>query len=109
MVLFGFDDDKIDLKYEANYMLISLAQKTPADIYYLFVVCKSMHYLFLLYANIYSYFILFYFEQIHHVWDGHLRKIPVERKNISRAERRRKFCLKTGIFRKYPSQYNISV
>ena len=34
--------------------------------------------------------------QIYHVWEGYLRKIPVERRN--------KFSLKTGIFRKYPSQ-----
>ena len=42
--------------------------------------------------------------QIYHVWEGYLRKIPVERRKISRAERRGKFSLKTGIFRKYPSQ-----
>jgi hypothetical protein len=43
-------------------------------------------------------------EQIYHAWEGYLRKIPVERRTISRAERRLKFSLKTGIFRKYPSQ-----
>jgi hypothetical protein len=43
-----------------------------------------------------------YFEQIYHVWEGYLRKIPVERWKISRAEWRGKFSLKTGIFRKYP-------
>ena len=32
------------------------------------------------------------------------KKIPVERWKISRAEWRGKFSLKTGIFRKYPSQ-----
>jgi hypothetical protein len=42
--------------------------------------------------------------QIYHVWEGYLRKIPVERRKISRAERRGKCSLKTGIFRKYPSQ-----
>jgi hypothetical protein len=42
--------------------------------------------------------------QIYHVWEGYLRKIPVERRTISRAEWRGKFSLKTGIFRKYPSQ-----
>jgi hypothetical protein len=42
--------------------------------------------------------------QIYHVWEGYLRKIPVERRKISRAEWRGKFSLKTGIFRKYPSQ-----
>ena len=43
--------------------------------------------------------------QIYHVWEGYLRKkIPVERRKIYRAERRGKFSLKTGIFRKYPSQ-----
>jgi hypothetical protein len=42
--------------------------------------------------------------QMYHVWEGYLRKIPVERQHISRAEWRRKFSLKTGIFRKYPSQ-----
>ena len=31
-------------------------------------------------------------------------KIPVERRKISRAEWRGQFSLKTGIFRKYPSQ-----
>ena len=46
-----------------------------------------------------------YFEQIYHVWKGYLRKIPVERRTISRG----KFSLKNGIFRKYPSQYDISV
>ena len=35
-----------------------------------------------------------------------MRKIPVERRNISRAEMRGKFSLKTGIFRKYASQYD---
>jgi hypothetical protein len=45
-----------------------------------------------------------HFEQIYHVWEGHLRKIPVERQKISRPDRRMKFNLKTGIFRKYPSQ-----
>jgi hypothetical protein len=44
------------------------------------------------------------FEQIYHVWEGYLRKIPVERRQISRAERRVKFSLNTGVFRKYPSE-----
>jgi len=35
---------------------------------------------------------------------GYLRKIQVERRKTSRAEGRGKFSLKTGIFRKYPSQ-----
>ena len=48
-------------------------------------------------------------KQIYSVWEGYLRKIPVERWKISRAERQMKFSLKTGIFRKYPSQYDISV
>ena len=48
-------------------------------------------------------------EQIYHVCEGYLRKIPVSGRKISRAERRRKFSLKTGIFRKYLSQYDISV
>jgi hypothetical protein len=43
-------------------------------------------------------------KQIYHVWEGYFRKIPVERRKISRAEWRRKFSIKTGIFRKYPSQ-----
>ena len=42
--------------------------------------------------------------QIYHVWEGYLRKIPVERRKISLAEWRGKFSLKTGIFHKYPSQ-----
>jgi hypothetical protein len=60
--------------------------------------------------------------QIYHVWEGYLRKIPVlrlnfprysegylrkipvERRTISLAKWRGKFSLKTGIFRKYPSQ-----
>ena len=42
--------------------------------------------------------------QIYHAWEGYLRKIPVERRKISRAEWREKFSLKTVIFRKYPSQ-----
>jgi hypothetical protein len=54
-----------------------------------------------------------YSIQIYHVWEGYLRKIPVLRRKISRAEylrkipveiRRGKFSLKTCIFRKYPSQ-----
>ena len=45
-----------------------------------------------------------HYIQIYHVWEGYLRKIPVERRNISRAEWRGQFSLKTGIFRKYPSQ-----
>ena len=44
------------------------------------------------------------FIQIYHVWEGYLWKIPVERRNISRGEWRGKCSLKTGIFRKYPSQ-----
>ena len=42
-VLFGLDHDKIDLKYEAKAMLISLTRETPVGIDYLFVVCKSIH------------------------------------------------------------------
>jgi hypothetical protein len=42
--------------------------------------------------------------QIYHVWEGYLRKLPVERRNIFRAEWGGKFSLNTGIFRKYPSQ-----
>ena len=45
-----------------------------------------------------------YAIQIYHVRKGYLRKIPVERRTISRAKWRGKFGLKTGIFRKYPSQ-----
>ena len=45
-----------------------------------------------------------YYIQIYHAWQGYLRKIPVERRTISRAEWRGKFSVKTGIFRKYPSQ-----
>jgi hypothetical protein len=45
-----------------------------------------------------------HFEQIYHVWEGHLRKIPVERQQISRPDRRVKFNLKTAIFHKYSSQ-----
>ena len=41
---------------------------------------------------------------VYHVWEGYLRKIPVERRTISRAEWRGKFSLKTGFFRKYSSQ-----
>jgi hypothetical protein len=37
-----------------------------------------------------------YFIQIYHVWEGYLRKKPVERRKISRAEWRGKFSLKTG-------------
>jgi hypothetical protein len=44
------------------------------------------------------------YEQIYHVWEGFLWKIPIERRKISRAEWRVKFSLETGIFRKYPSQ-----
>ena len=29
-------------------------------------------------------------QQIYHVWEGYLRKIPVERRKISRAEREKK-------------------
>jgi hypothetical protein len=43
-------------------------------------------------------------RRLYHAWEGYLRKIPVERRNSSRAERRVKFSLKTGIFRKYPYQ-----
>jgi len=40
---------------------------------------------------------LLHIIHIYHVWEGYLRKIPVERRNISRAEWRGKFSLKTGI------------
>jgi hypothetical protein len=40
-------------------------------------------------------------EQIYHVWEGYLRKILVWRRKISRAERRGKFSLKTGIAKTY--------
>ena len=43
-----------------------------------------------------------YFIQIYHVWEGYLRKIPVERRKISRAEWRGKFSLKTGFFSQIP-------
>jgi hypothetical protein len=36
-----------------------------------------------------------------------LRKIPVEKRTIFRADRQGKFNLKIGIFHKYPSQYDI--
>ena len=36
-------------------------------------------------------------EQIYHVWERYLRKLPVERRKISRAERRGKFSLKMKI------------
>ena len=42
------------------------------------------------YVNILMFYINLvenYFEQIYHVWEGYLRKIPVERRNISQAER----------------------
>jgi hypothetical protein len=42
--------------------------------------------------------------QIYHVWEGYLRKIPVERRQIYQAKWRGKFSLETGIFCKYPSQ-----
>jgi hypothetical protein len=42
------------------------------------------------------YFFSKYFIQIYHVWEGYLRKIPVERRKISRAEWRGKFSLKTA-------------
>ena len=51
--------------------------------------------------NFTSYFV---FIKIYHVWEGYLRKILVERRQISRAEWRGKFSLKTVIFRKYTSQ-----
>ena len=35
--------------------------------------------------------------QIYHAWEGYMRRIPVERRTISRAEWRGKFSLKTGI------------
>ena len=44
------------------------------------------------------------FILIYHVREGYLRKIPVKRRKISQAEWRGIFSLKTGIFRKYPSQ-----
>ena len=47
--------------------------------------------------------------QIYHVWEGYFQKIPVKRRKISQANQRGKFSLKTGIFLKYPSQYDISV
>jgi hypothetical protein len=49
------------------------------------------------------------YEQIYHVWERYLRKIPVEKRKISRADSRGEFSLKTGNFRKYPSQYDKSV
>ena len=39
---------------------------------------------------------VWYFIQIYHAWEEYLRKIPVERRKISRAEWRGKFSLKTG-------------
>ena len=36
------------------------------------------------------------YKQMYHVWEGYLRKIPVERRTISLAEWRGKFSLKTG-------------
>jgi transposase len=55
------------------------------------------------------------FEQIYHVWEGYLQKIPVERRKISRADRRGKFSLKTGFFSRpvffanTPPKHDISV
>ena len=59
-----------------------------------------------------------YCIQIYHVWEGYLRKIPVERRTIFRAERRGKFSLKTGgklfvsrlvFFANTPPKHDISV
>jgi hypothetical protein len=61
----------------------------------------SLNFTFLIAPSVFS---NIYFEQIYHAWEGYLRKIPVERRKIFRAEWRGKFSLKTGIFRKYPSQ-----
>ena len=44
-------------------------------------------------------FIVFYTD-ISCLWEGYLRK----KRKISQAEWQGKFSLKTGIFRKYPSQ-----
>ena len=54
--------------------------------------------------NVNNFTVVCYIEQIYHVWEGYLRKIPVERQQNFRAKRRGKFSLKTGSFRKYPSQ-----
>jgi hypothetical protein len=40
---------------------------------------------------------------------GIYEKYQLRDKNFPRAERQGKFSLKIGVFRKYPSQYNISV
>ena len=40
---------------------------------------------------------------------GICEKKPVERRKLSQADRREKFSFKTVIFRKYSSQYDISV
>ena len=49
-------------------------------------------------------------QQRYHVWEGYLRKRPIDRRRIFRADRRVKFSLKTGIFfANSTSQYDISV
>ena len=42
------------------------------------------------------------FEQIYHVWEGYLRKIPVEGRKISRADRRGKFESQDWYFSQIP-------
>ena len=37
-------------------------------------------------------------QQIYHVWEGYLRKRPIDRREIFRADRQVKCSLKTGIF-----------
>ena len=44
------------------------------------------------------------FIQIYHVWEGYLRKIPVERRKISQTEWRGKCSLKTGILKNFVSR-----
>ena len=43
-----------------------------------------------------------YFIQIYHVWEGYLRKIPVERRTISRAERRENLVSRLVFFANTP-------
>ena len=50
-----------------------------------------------------------YCIQIYHVWEGYLRKIPVERRQISRAERRRNLVSRLVFFANTPPKHDISV
>jgi hypothetical protein len=87
----------LDVQYEILFIITPYIRMLDSDwliaviFFYKFRPCI---------VNLQNFYFMWVYLHKNHVWEGYLRKIPIERRKISRAKWRRKFSLKTGIFRK---------